>query len=35
VAVYEAWLNTFQAVAVLVVMAMVVVGLVVKGREGD
>jgi hypothetical protein len=35
VAVYEAWLNTFQAVAVLVVMVMVVVGLVVKGREGD
>jgi hypothetical protein len=35
VAVYEAWVSTFQAVAILVVMVMFVVGLVVKAREGD
>jgi phosphatidylglycerophosphate synthase len=35
VAVYEAWLDMFQAEAILVVMVMVVVGLVVMGKEGD
>jgi hypothetical protein len=34
VAVHEAWLDTFQAVAVLVVIVGLVVGLVVKGKEG-
>ena len=35
VAVYEAWLDTFQAVVVMVVIVGVVVGLVVKAKEGD
>jgi hypothetical protein len=35
VAVHEAWLDTFQAVAVLVVMVGLVVGLMVKAKEGD
>jgi hypothetical protein len=35
VAIHAAWLDTFQAVAVLVVMVGLVVGLVVKGKEGD
>jgi hypothetical protein len=34
VAVHEAWLDMFQAVAVLVVIVGLVVGLVVKGKEG-
>src|SRR5260370_28827687 len=35
VAVHAAWLDTFQAVAVLVVMVGLVVGLMVKAKEGD
>ena len=35
VAVYAPWLDTFQAVAVLVVMVGLVIGLVMKGKAGE
>ena len=35
VTLYEAWLDPFQALVVLVVIVGGVVGLVVKGKEGN